>query len=421
MKSLEEFYTFVKEILESNSRLHKIETLKKYSDSESVIYFLEFLFNPYVTTGISKKKIAKNVTLTNPMFDDTVSLLEYIKQNNTGKDEVISQIFSFIDYSHLESELVELLLRVIIKDLPLGISTLTINSVMPGLIPTFDVMLANKYFDKPEIVEGKEFTITTKIDGGRIIALKQNGVVEFFTRAGQQYEGLVDIKAELEALPYDNFALDGEITLLDKGSLTSKEQYKQTMMITRRDGEKHGVKILAFDYMPSQLFVQQAKTQPYKERRKELEKIFSDLKYVTVLPVLYSGTDTSMIVKLLKEQTAKGEEGVMVNINNEPYAFSRSNALLKVKSMQDLDLKVIDVEEGTNNFSGMLGAFVVDYKGNKVRVGSGISKELREEVWKCPEEYIGRTISVQYFEETKNQAGGISLRFPVFLDFRYDL
>ena len=125
-----------------------------------------------------------------------------------------------------------------------------------------------------------------------IIALKQNGVVEFFTRAGQQYEGLVDIKAELEALPYDNFALDGEITLLDKGSLTSKEQYKQTMMITRRDGEKHGVKILAFDYMPSQLFVQQAKTQPYKERRKELEKIFSGLKYVTVLPVLYSGTDT---------------------------------------------------------------------------------------------------------------------------------
>ena len=28
------------------------------------------------------------------------------------------------------------------------------------------------------------------------------------------------------------------------------------------------------------------------------------------------------------------------------------------------------------------------------------------------EELIGKTITVQYFEETKNQEGGISLRFP---------
>ena len=48
------------------------------------------------------------------------------------------------------------------------------------------------------------------------------------------------------------------------------------------------------------------------------------------------------------------------------------------------------------------------------------SKALREQVWQNPEEYIGLTIAVQYFEETQNQQGGKSLRFPVFIDFRYD-
>ena len=61
----------------------------------------------------------------------------------------------------------------------------------------------------------------------------------------------------------DNIMLDGEITLLNDyevlydhknrpavaHKLTSKEQYKETMKITRKDGEKHGVKMLVFDGM----------------------------------------------------------------------------------------------------------------------------------------------------------------------------
>ena len=87
--------------------------------------------------------------------------------------------------------------------------------------------------------------------------------------------------------------------------------------------------------------------------------------------------------------------------------------------MQDLDLEVIGYEEGSGNFAGMLGALLVRYKqGNTVKVGSGLNKELRQEIWKDPDSYIGKIISVQYFEETTNQNGGLSLRFPVFLEFR---
>ena len=419
MKDLETFIQFVDEITASNSRKYKQEILEKYKTDKDVLYFLFFLHNPYVTTGISTKKLAKPISPLATAKTTALQMLEHLSQNNTGRDETLAEI-KFFEQSLTDREK-EIFEKVICKNLPLGIDTLTINKIVGDLIPTFNIMLANKYFDKPEIVEGKEFTITTKIDGGRIVTLKKDGKVRFYTRAGQEYEGLVDIQAELEALPVDNFMLDGEITLLDANGLNSKEQYKQTMMITRRDGEKHGVKILAFDYMPVDSFETQYCSIPYWRRRKVLEREFSGLNFVAVLPALYSGSDTSMIMKLLNEQTAKGEEGVMININTDVYDFKRTNSLLKVKKMQDVDLEVVGVEEGTNKNAGRLGAFIVDYKGNKVKVGSGISQEIREEVWKHPEDYIGLTISVQYFEETKNQAGGVSLRFPVFLDFRYDL
>lgn len=415
---IERFELFVKEILESNSRNYKIEVLKRYKDDEIVKHFLRYLFNPYVRTGISTKKLAKDLTPIDTQIDTALGLLGYVFEHNTGTDEVVAIIKGF--EKKLTSQQVELLEKLICKNLQLGIDVLTINKTLGKIIPTFEIMLANKYFEKPEIVEGKRFCLTTKIDGGRIIAMKRDGEVKCFTRAGQEYEGLVDIKDELESLSFDNFVIDGEITLLDKGDLNSKEQYKKTMMITRRDGEKHGVKILAFDYMPYDVFASKGISNPYEERHKELEDKFSGLTYLNVLPILYAGEDTSQIINWLENQTSKGEEGVMINIADAPYEFKRCNSLLKVKKMHDVDLEVIGFEEGSNQNEGKLGAFIVNYKGNEVKVGTGLTKELREEIWRNKENYLGVTISVQYFEETRNQNGGISLRFPVFLDFRYD-
>ena len=77
------------------------------------------------------------------------------------------------DFQDLVASLYDLFNKILIKNLQLGIDAKTINKVIPNLIPTFNVMLANKYFDDVKFVEGKEFALTTKIDGGRIIAIKK--------------------------------------------------------------------------------------------------------------------------------------------------------------------------------------------------------------------------------------------------------
>lgn len=429
MQTLKHFHNFVKEINASNGRLYKQSVLKKYAEDDIIRRYLQIAFDPYRVYGISTKKLHKQVydTVRRIVIIGNVLELfeEYLAVNNTGTDTAISVCQEVLDCVSAQSrEEAELLEQLICKDLSIGVDAKTINKEIPGLIPTFDVQLANKYFDKPEYVKGKKFAITTKIDGGRIIAMKENGQVSFFTRAGQKYEGLVDLEDEMSRLMPDNTCLDGEITLLDRGTMSSKEAYKQTMKIVRQttNMEKHGIKMLVFDYMNVNEFKNQCCKYDYSTRRAGVELLFhqEDFKFFELLPILYVGEDTSMITTLLDEQVAAGEEGIMINICDAPYEFKRTSNLLKVKKFNSADLQVCDLEEGSGKYVGMLGAFVCEYKDGEVRVGSGLTDELRKEIWQNPEKYINSIIEIAYFEETKDSTGKPSLRFPTFKDFRPD-
>lgn len=413
---IKEFLEFVNEIQKDSSRLYKESVLKKYSDNDDIKYLLDFVYNTYIVTGISSKKLQKT-NLSNTHLSE-LELFKYFKKNNTGRDEDIAVLNTFkTNFSVEEQKLID---QIISKNLQLGIDVKTINKVIPNLLPVFTIQLANKYFDNPSFVDGKEFWLTTKIDGSRIIAIKENQNVYFFTRAGQRYLGLVDLEEELKNVPQDNFVLDGELTLLDKGNLSSKEQFKETMKISRKDGIKHGLKMLVFDYLELDEFKNNKSYTMYSDRREKLNKLFTNpFTYFSLLPIIYHGTDTTKITELLNKAIKAGEEGLMINLQ-DVYQFKRTSSLLKVKKMNDLDLTVVGFEEGTNRLVGTLEALLVEYKNNIVKVGSGFSDELRKEIWLYQEEWLGRTVIVQYFEETKNQDGGISLRFPVYIDYRED-
>lgn len=421
MKTLKHFHNFVKEITASNSRLHKQAVLKQYKDDEIVKKYLQIAFDPYRIYGISVKKLSKAVSASSvTMIESVFDFFDYLEKHNTGSDKDISVCQEMLNYiSCYDSECGTLLESLICKDLSIGCDSKTINKEIPDLIHTFSVQLANKYFDKPQYVEGKTFVITTKIDGGRIIALKENGQVSFYTRAGQKYEGLVDLEDEMSRLIPDNTCLDGEITLLNRGNLSSKEAYKQTMKIVRQTTnlEKHGLKMLVFDCMTAEEFRTQNCKFTYLVRRADAEKLFSydNFKYFELLPILYRGSDTSKITELLEEEVANGEEGIMINICDALYDFKRTNNLLKVKKFDSLDLEVVSMEEGSGRLTGMLGAIHVRYKGgNIVKVGSGFSDEERKLYWSQPELIMNKVVEIKFFEETTNSDKTYSLRFPTW-------
>ena len=435
---LVKFKQFVDEITAENGRNYKISVLEKYKEDEDILYLLDFIYNPYITTGISTKSYSRfhnKLYIDNypkNIFNSTRDALEYLKVHNTGDDNTRELMFSYYINIYLYEvktlletgqsvDIHELFYYIITKNIQLGIDSKTINKVIPWLIPEFNVQLANKYFDKPEVVEGKEFVLTTKIDGSRIIAMKDDGKVSFWTRQGQKYEGLVDLEKELLECNDDNFVFDGEIVAID----TDKENtYKNTMKLSRtKDLEKHGLKMLVFDYMPIANFKAQKCPIDYSTRRAQLSVIFDSncFKYFELLPILYKGTDTSKIVEILNEQVSKGEEGIMLNICNAPYDFKRTNNLLKCKKFKDTEVEIIGFEEGANKLAGTLGAFVCKYKDNIVKVGSGLSDEDRSYFWANRDKYLGKLLTVKYFEVSVDSKTGLeSLRFPIYMRVRED-
>ena len=432
---LVKFKQFVDEITAEAGRNYKISVLEKYKDDEDIKYLLDFIYNPYITTGISDKKLHKKLSDICVMpylnSDGFKVLLQYLKVNNTGTDKDIALLQDFkvrhfgYSYDSEPTELCKLFDTIVTKNVQLGIDSKTINKVIPGLIPEFNVQLSNKYFDKPEVVEGKKFAITTKIDGSRIIAMKDDGKVSFWTRQGQKYEGLVDLEEELKSMTFDNFILDGEIVAINSDK---ENTYKNTMKLSRtKDLEKHGLKMLVFDYMPIANFKMQCCPLTYRARRATLSAIFDFnaqyfRSYFELLPKLYQGSDTSKIIEILEDQVSKGEEGIMINLLDAPYEFKRTNNLLKVKKFKDTEVEIIGFEEGTNKLVGTLGAFICKYKDNEVRVGSGLTDEDRAYFWANKDKFLGKFITVKYFETSVDSKTGLeSLRFPIFLRIREDI
>jgi DNA ligase-1 len=113
----------------------------------------------------------------------------------------------------------------------------------------------------------------------------------------------------------------------------------------------------------------------------------------------------------------EGWEGVMLR-KDVTYEGKRTKNLLKVKKFHDAEYVVVDydnddhevVRNGRSETIKMLAQVWIEHKGHRVKVGSGWSQEQRLQY--MDGSIVGKIITVQYFEETKNDKGGISLRFP---------
>lgn len=423
MKTLQHFNKFVKEITASASRKYKQEVLTKYKDDEVVKQYLKINYDPYTIFGISEKKLHKQVSCVVYPADHVFDLFYWLEKHNTGTDAAIKMCQETLAViASKDQDAAALLEELICKDLSIGVDSKTINSVMPNLIPQFSCMLAQKYFEKPEKLSGKTFAITTKLDGFRLIALKDKfGNIKFYSRVGQLVEGLVEIEAELKDNFPNNIALDGELTISNYFDMPSKDAYKAASKIIRLKGDtpKTGLTYRVFDMMTAEEFISQSCPAIYDARRSLLDSYAGKATHIEVLPVLYRGNDTSKITEFLDKITSEGGEGCILNLCDAPYVWNRTWNLLKVKKMNTLDLQIIGFEEGTGRLAGTLGAILVRYKnGNVVKVGSGFTDWLRVEIWNNQGKYLDRICEIQWFEETTNADGGISLRFPIFKDFR---
>jgi DNA ligase-1 len=422
-------YDICKEFQSTSSTIEKQNLLQRYESNKLFKEVLKFLLDPMVVTGISKKKIDKNVRIvyheTESGDYDLLDLLDYVKAHNTGADDNIAFVQWYINTLTNNEDLQSFLKSIITKSLKLGVDVKTVNKVYgKDFIPVLNVMLGTSV-EKCKIPEGTWFAISQKLNGSRCFYYKG----KLYTRQGKIYTGCEHIIKDIERINNHYFedenawVYDGELILKDS-SLSDSEAFQKGVGIANSDKEnKEELKLVIFDTIPTDEFEEGQSRSTYWARKVLLNGYARNIKElnlsnIEVVPMFYEGIDQSEIWKWLDYAEENDMEGIMINLDT-PYECKRTKNLIKVKKFYTLDLKVVDAVGGDGRLKGTLGALVVDYKGNTVNVGSGFSDEQRKEFWENKDSIIGRVIEVKYKEITKNKDTGLeSLQFPVFISLR---
>lgn len=300
--------------------------------------------------------------------------------------------------------------KILKKHLAIGASTKTINKVFPGLVPTFEVALAQK-FEKKRLKGKREVAVEPKLDGIRCFAIVESGEALLYARSGKLISNFDStIGAELSKLP--DGCYDGEIMGKDFIALMRQAYRKENV-------DTDDTYLSLFDYVPMDEWKSRKGSMSCRDRYTVLcDNLMSigDLKYLKYIPRYVVPADYDAIKTWHDDFVQKGHEGAMVKDLDAPYKFGRGPEVMKLKAFHDVDLKIERLLEGTGRHSGKLGSVVVNYHGVEVQVGSGFSDELRETIWSDPKNFVGRIVEVRYQEVTPDG----SLRFPTFVCFRND-
>lgn len=329
----------------------------------------------------------------------------------------------------------DILCKILDRNLKIGIGMESFNKVSDSVIDKFEVALAYN-LDKVKGVnpiDGTYFA-STKLDGVRCIAIVNpvEQTVEFFSRQGKLFTTLERLKSPLLTLLKnykDITVFDGELCIIDENG---NENFSAAVQkVTKKDVIAEDIKYCIFDIMPLEVFNNDG-GKIFSERYNEYINLYNankedDAVFKHIMPLLQERITTQdQFDKWTNWVKDNGWEGFMLR-KDMPYKSGRIKDLIKVKKFQDAEYIVEGIETGKASYNegGMkeydiVSAIVISHKGNKVNVGSGLSKEQRIAWYNDPTQIIGKTVTVQYFEESTNKNdSSISLRFPV-LKFVYE-
>ena len=445
MKKVAKVLDIVRKTSSTNAKQAILQHENEQEYGETLRSVLYYTYNPFMMFGLTDKTLQ----VTSPIQPITPQMMTYVKIKEEDVFLLLENLANNNINDNLRAEAKRLLMciedietrqmvrGILVKDLKLGVNVATLNKVFgKNFIPKFDVQLAESYTkQKPGALKNKDVCITEKLDGFRIV---YNPVQEkFFTRKGQEYEGLEHLIPELNdlcvAISEDNLVhgedvvIDGELVHEPVDGLNSQELYALTSSAARKKGkhkDKLKLQFHVFDFVPLNEFMSGLTTLRYKTRRNIMDMVFvalNDLKHVKPVTVFYMGKfDEDILMTHLKQVETLGGEGLMINLMEGTYECKRTKKLLKVKSFKDADVLVTNIVEGTGKNIGKLGNVVVKFlhEGQEMccEVGSGFNDEEREYYWNNPHELIGKVVEIKYFEVTQNQkdATKYSLRFPTW-------
>jgi DNA ligase-1 len=413
---MEELRLFIDEMQATSSSLDKVAILKQQSNFIKQV--LEYTYNPYKQYHVTSKTVKKHPELfTIKGYDNLFNLLDALNKRTVTGHKAISCVNQFVHDSKCDADLIY---NIIDKDLKIRTGAKVINKAFPGLIPEFNVALAQNYDGKCDWNDN--WYASRKLDGVRCLAVVDDeGKCTLYSRMGKEFTTLNKVKEAIEATRIINTVFDGEICLMDEDG---NEDFQGVMkQLRRKDHQIENPTFMIFDGIYKPDFDKGKSKIKLSDRLQTLRTWLHDhnsrnpnqntLRYLDQFQIT-DGRHFDMWGQMANDGNW---EGFMLR-KDVGYEGKRSKNLLKVKTFHDAEYEVLDAEfgpmavvrDGKEKQETMLSQVWIKHKEWWVKVGSGFTQEQR--IKYTNENIIGKTITVQYFEETKNDKGGISLRFP---------
>lgn len=363
--------------------------------------------------------------------DNKLSLGEVLDQvengmpytTNAKKEELHSLIWTLDS-----SESRDLLIRIINKDLNIGIGTTTLNKVLEKngfkTIRNLTPMKAKREKAGKSIMADLgvgEVFVQVKVDAARAFLVVNRDEKYILSSTGKRTDALTNITDSIS----DNtpeFIIDGEVVALnDNGSLMNRQKsnglFNKAIKGTITEEESNKFVFIAWDmiraYKMSEytdhvedLLYREFQMPAYKHRLdllRDLDGIGND-GHIRVVETHHARSDQE-IAKISQEFIERGEEGAIVKTVGHSYKPTRSSELVKIKKAFMADVRITGVNEGKN--VGTLGSLSYETDDGKIKGDvSGISDKDKERWWVNPSEIIGKVVELRYMEVTTDKSTG---------------
>lgn len=253
--------------------------------------------------------------------------------------------------------------------------------------------LYKDYSDKIDFSEG-EYILQCKFNGMRCVATKHG----LFTRKGEKYLSCPHIEESLAPFftKYPDAVLDGELFNNDLRQQLNEisKLIRRTVNISQDDLERSEKLVRYYVYDGYDFGI--SKDCCYKERKKWIDTNVVEL-YKYIMPVkdypIYSESDLD---KYYSGFIDDGHEGVMLRFSNMGYEHKRSKNLLKVKPEDSEEAIIIDIKEGTGNWSGTGKTITLDWNGKIFDASFKGSYEEAVRFLKERKKWIGQNVEFLY-------------------------
>lgn len=252
-----------------------------------------------------------------------------------------------------------------------------------------------------------------KLNGVRCLATWEGNSIRLMSRGGKTYE-VPHLQTDIAKFLPDNDVLDGEIYI---HGATLQQITRLVKKFRPGSAGTASLQLWVYD-----LFEADKIDATWRNRRAQLKIGFGAIKAAKVKSVIYVPSKVvesrEEVITVQNEYIGQGFEGGIVRLLDGTYELGhRSRSLLKVKSFEDNEFRIIGFKTGVGKFKGCVIWVCEASNGQPFKVVPKGTLEDKREKFKNAESYMGKLLTVRYAELSEDgiptgNTVGVGIRDP---------